>query len=110
MVYAFCLHIKRGTMTEVEKRRLKLLQDTRKTYSMHNSPPAIHPRYQSVYLSLYGTEEEEATKAGSSFLVRTMIAIFIFVLFYAMDFHNEKIGTVSREYIVSEIQKDLLGQ
>ena len=97
-------------MTEVEKRRLKLLQDTRKTYSMHHSPPAIHPRYQSAYLSLYGTEEEEASKAGSSFLVRSMIAIFIFVLFYAMNFSNEKIGTVSSEYIVSEIQKDLLGQ
>lgn len=97
-------------MTEVEKRRLRLLQETRKTYSMHNSPPAIHPRYQSVYLSLYGRSEEEETKGSTSFLARTLIAIFVFVLFYAMDYGNEKIGTVSREYIVSEIQKDLLGQ
>ena len=97
-------------MTEVEKRRLRLLQETRKTYSMSSSPPAIHPRYQSAYLSLYGRGEEEERKGNSSFLARTLIAIFVFVLFYAMDFGNEKIGTVNSQYIVNEIQKDLFGQ
>ena len=45
-------------MTEIEKRRVKLLRDTRKTYSEKYAPPAIHPRYQSTYNSIYGPEEE----------------------------------------------------
>ena len=97
-------------MTDVEKRRLTLLRETRKTYSDQNSPPAIHPRYQSVYLSLYGSEKGEDSKVHSTFLIRFVIAIFAFVLFYIMDFRHEKIGMVNSQYIISEVQKNLFGQ
>ena len=97
-------------MTEVERRRLTLLRETRKTYSLQNSPPAIHPRYQSVYQSLYGEEQEEGAKEHSTIVIRTVIAMLLFVLFYVMDYRQEEIGTVNSQYIVSEVQKDLLSQ
>lgn len=97
-------------MTEVEKRRLKLLQETRKIYSDKNSPPAVHPRYQSAYRTLYQTDEEEQTNTRSTFLLRIVIAVLLFGLFFVMDVRNEKIGTVDSKYIINYIQHSLFGQ
>lgn len=97
-------------MTDVEKRRLKLLQDTRRSYSEKNSPPAIHPRYQSAYLSLYGDEQSEEVGTRNTFLIRVMISILLFALFFIMDYRKEEIGTVDSQYIISEVQKDLFSE
>ena len=96
-------------MNEIEMRRLQLLKNTRNYYSNRYSPPAIHPRYQNAYSSLYG-EEEVAIHMKHTWLYRCIIAILIFVLFYAFDIRNEKIGTIDSAVIVQEIQKDLLSQ
>ena len=42
-------------MTEAERRRNELLRETRKIYSEKYAPPAIHPRYQNAYQSIYKT-------------------------------------------------------
>lgn len=97
-------------MTDVEKRRLMLLQEVRKNYSDKNSPPAIHPRYQSVYHSIYQDETEEGCYHKSTFLLRLIIAAFIFAVVFMVDYHEEKIVNVSSQTIVNEVQKDLFGQ
>ena len=45
-------------MTETEKRRSELLAQTRARYSEKYTPPAIHPRYQSTYHSIYQIAED----------------------------------------------------
>ncbi|MBQ8803983.1 MAG: hypothetical protein IJZ53_10135 [Tyzzerella sp.] len=92
-------------MTDVERRRLKLLQDVRKTYSERNTPPAVHPRYQSTYLSLYASEEERMHAKGT-FTMRLIISILIFGLFCIINYQNESYGAIDSQYIVQEIQRE----
>lgn len=93
-------------MTEVEKRRLRLLEETRKSYSDNNTPPAVHPRYKSVYNSLYEEDEEEST--NSTFGLRLAISILIFVLCFVLNYQNETIGNIDSQVIVQEIQREYL--
>ena len=65
-------------MTETEQRRIELLRQTRKMYA-ENSIPAVHPRYNNAYSSLYGREVSKE-KEGT-FGIRTIIAILLFCLF-----------------------------
>lgn len=95
-------------MNDVEKRRLKLLQETRKNYSDNYTPPAIHPRFQSTYHSLYGRDESEYKTNRGSFMIRCVVAVLIFALFFIMDYCNEKIGVVDSQFVVNEVQRDLL--
>lgn len=95
-------------MSEVEKRRLKLLQETRKSYSDKNSPPAIHPRYQSAYRTLY--EETDFDKTKHTFFIRLMIAAILFAIFFAMDYHKENIGIVDSQTLIHQVEKDLFGE
>ena len=97
-------------MNDVEKRRLRLLQETRKNYSDANTPPAIHPRFQSTYHSVYGRDESEYVENRGSFLIRTVIAVLLFALFFIMDYRNEKIGTVDSQVVINEVQKNLLSK
>lgn len=97
-------------MTEVEKRRLKLLQDVRKNYSDKNTPPAIHPRYSSVYHSIYSNEIDEQYHPQNTFFLRFIIATFLFAVVFLVDYHKEKIVNVDSQTIISEVQKDLFGK
>ena len=97
-------------MNDVEKRRQQLLQETRKNYSDKYSPPAVHPRFQSTYDSLYRDSRSEQMEERGSFFVRAVIAILLFALFFLMDYSNEKIGTVDSQVVISEVQKNLLGE
>ena len=51
-------------MNESEKRRKKLLEETRSLYSDWRTPPAVHPRYRAAYRRLYPGEETEEGSAG----------------------------------------------
>ena len=95
-------------MSEVEERRHKLLQETRKIYSDKNSPPAIHPRYQSAYRTLY--EENDSSKPKHSFFIRLMIAAVLFGIFFVMDYHRENIGVVDSQTLIHHVEKDLFGE
>ena len=97
-------------MNDVEKRRLKLLQETRKNYSDSYAPPAIHPRFQSTYNSIYGRIENEYIEGRGSFIIRIVIAMLILGLFFIMDFRNEKIGKIDSQVIINEVQRNLLGK
>lgn len=97
-------------MTEVEKRRLKLLQEVRKNYSDKNTPPAIHPRYNYAYHSIYEDEFNEQSRPQSTFFLRLIIAAFIFAFVFMIDYHEEEIVNVNSQTIVNEIQKDLFSQ
>ena len=90
-------------MTEIEKRRITLLQQTRKLYSEKNTPPAIHPRYKGVYQSIYKNEtttKEEKTK--SSFGTRFFIALLLFGVFVVASYK----GVQETEKVVAQIQKE----
>ena len=96
-------------MNEVEKRRLKLLQEVRKNYSDKNTPPAIHPRYSSTYYSLYQNDDMQNTPR-STFLLRLIIAALIFAFVFVIDYNKEEIANVSSQTIANEIQKSLFSQ
>lgn len=97
-------------MTEVEKRRLKLLQEVRKNYSEKNTPPAIHPRYSLAYHSLYHNEFDEESRPRSTFFLRLMIAVIIFTFVFVIDYHKEEIANINSQTIVNELKKDLFSQ
>lgn len=90
-------------MTDTEKRRTELLQQTRKAYSEKYAPPAVHPRYQAAYQSLYKTETEEKPK--SSFGARLVIAILLFGLFVLASENEWKEADV----VANEIQQEFDG-
>lgn len=89
-------------MTDVEKRRIKLLQDVRKSYSDKYTPPAVHPRYQSAYSSLYSDEEQ--VRPRSTFFLRFIISVLILLMFYFADYQTEK------QTIINAVQENLLGK
>ncbi len=97
-------------MNDVEKRRLQLLQETRKNYSDKYSPPAVHPRFQSTYDSLYRERQNEQKEEQGTFFVRAVIAVLLFALFFLMDYSKEKIGTVDSQIVIHEVQRNLLGK
>lgn len=78
-------------MTEVEKRRAELLEQTRKRYQERYAPPAIHPRYQGTYHSLYMKEGEEAN-GKSTIGIRLVFAIACLVLFISLYHSDNKMS------------------
>ena len=97
-------------MSDIEKRRLKLLQDVRKNYNDKNSPPAIHPRYNSAYHSLYHNEFDDESSPHSTFVLRLIIAAILFAFVFVIDFYKEDIANVNSQTIISEIKNDLFSQ
>ncbi len=82
-------------MTETEKRRSELLAQTRARYSDRYTPPAVHPRYQNAYKSLYS----DTSKTGT-FGIRVFVAAVLFCL-YALAHHQnmQEADMVSQEIV-----------
>lgn len=91
-------------MNDTEKRRRQLLEETRRRYGDTRVPPAIHPRYGSIYSELYRSGEERAGISGT-FGIRFIIAVMMFAAFIAMDNQKMKIASVDSKRIVTEIEK-----
>lgn len=93
-------------MTETEKRRVTLLQETRKIYSEKYNPPAVHPRYQSAYQSIYKSDQiqTEENQPGT-FGIRIVIAILLFSLFALAS----KNGIEETKTVVQEIKQEFHG-
>ena len=89
-------------MTDTEKRRIELLEQTKKTYSDKYTPPAVHPRYRAAYQSIYKNDnnEEEESK-NSTFFARTIIAVMLFGLFLLANYSK-----TDTSMIVNQIQKE----
>lgn len=91
-------------MSDSEKRRKELLEQTRERYSDYRTPPAVHPRYGSAYSQIYGNDEP----ASSGTLgIRAFFCFLLFTIFVAADYKGEKILNVSSEKIVETITTDL---
>ena len=91
-------------MNEIERRRQELLTRTKNIYNNKKQPPAIHPRYQGMYHSLYEKQK------NSSFVVRLAIALTIFLFFFAIHYQSVDIGFVDSKIVVQEIEKNLFSE
>lgn len=91
-------------MNEAEKRRKRLLEETRRKYSETRIPPAVHPRYNTIYSDLYRSGEEKTGGAGG-LGVRLVVAVLLFAAFIAMDDQKVKVASVDSSRIVTEIEK-----
>lgn len=82
------------------------MHQTRELYSDKKLPPAIHPRYQSCYESLYDTESD---KSGtySTLGIRIFIAVLLFALFVAMDYKGAEYAAVDSKKIIQEIERQV---
>ncbi len=95
-------------MTESEKRREELLRRARTIYSDKKTPPAVHPRYRSLYTKLYDLEpESDPVESHSTLGVRIFIAILLFALFVAMDYKGTEYATVDSKKIIREIERQV---
>ena len=69
-------------MNSCEKRRQKLLEETRRLYSDRYISPAIHPRYGFFYDQLY---EKDSKEKGSSFELRVFLCLLILAAFITIS-------------------------
>ena len=90
-------------MTDSEKRRRRLLEQTRALYSDYGDTPAVHPRYHSSYNRLYDSNEEVEI---STFGIRFVVCLMLFAAFVMMDTQGQKIMEVDSNKIVQEITTD----
>ncbi len=88
-------------MTDTEKRRTELLEQTRQLYSEEYAPPAVHPRYGAIYKSLY--QEQPAAGKRSTFGIRLLIAVLLFGLVFLAN----KNKVQEAETVMNEIKKDV---
>ena len=93
-------------MTETEKRRTELLEQTRQLYTEQYSPPAIHPRYRSVYQSLY--KNDVKANRRSTFAIRLFVAVLIFGLFAIASKNEWKETTMVTNEITRNIWEDIV--
>lgn len=91
-------------MNDSERRRIKLLEQTRSMYSDRRLPPAIHPRYGGAYHKLYGGDDE---MAPGTFGIRLFLCFMLFAAFVTMDNNQMKFKNVSSDRIVQEIAVDM---
>lgn len=94
-------------MTEAEKRRVELLQQARTLYNDKRGIPAVHPRYQSVYGTLYDSQEERNTVRNHTLGIRVFISLLLFALFVIADYQNIEYAKVDSARIVHEIERDM---
>ena len=85
-------------MSDSEKRRKELLEQTRERYSDY------HPRYGSAYSQIYGNDE---LPVPGTLGIRAFFCFLLFTIFVAADYKEEKILNVSSEKIVEAIRTDM---
>lgn len=86
-------------MTETEQRRIELLTYTRRIHGERNVPPAVHPRYQGTYKSLYPTETQSKK---STFGSRMLLAILLFALLAVFKDSSKEV-----QVVVNQIERNL---
>lgn len=90
--------------TDAEKRRRKLLAQTRNLYSERGAVPAVHPRYRSAYNRLY--KEEEPAPQGT-FALRVVFCCLLFFGFVLMDHYDLTVADVSSSRITEAVADDM---
>lgn len=95
-------------MTEAERRRIRLLQQTRAMYSDRQGMPAVHPRYRSAYGSLYDSNENrEEHHRNGTFGIRLFICCMLFALFVIADYKDVEYAKVDSRKIIHEIKREM---
>lgn len=91
-------------MNDTEKRRKRLLNETRMRYQDNFAIPAVHPRYRGAYSRLY--QDRGATSEGEFWTMgmRIFLSVLLFALYVMMDYQNIEIAQVDSKRIVTEIQ------
>lgn len=90
-------------MNEAEKRRKRLLNETRARYRDDGYFPAVHPRYHASYSQLYEDDMEYNGTLG----IRAFICFLLFAVFVAMDYQGKEVLHVDSNRISQEISTDL---
>lgn len=85
-------------MNESQKRREQLLKNTRKLYDSENSGRAVHPRYKVEY----SFEDEEEAEEKSSFGVRLLFSMILFLVFVFAERYNESLYFAIAECIMGK--------
>lgn len=91
-------------MNSSEKRRKKLLEQTRRMYS-DREIPAVHPRYGGIYDQLY--EETDRSTVSGSFEIRLLLCVLLFMCYVSMDYMGKQVMNVSSDRIMEEISSDV---
>lgn len=68
-------------MNYTEKRRQRLLEQTRRLYTDKRGVPAVHPRYKAAYHEIY---PEDTGYIKSTFGLRVGISVLLFATFILM--------------------------
>lgn len=91
-------------MNDVEKRRKRLLNESRMRYRDDFSVPAVHPRYHGAYSKLYSDNSTGKDGEFLTFGMRLFLAVILFAVYAMMDYQDAEIAKVDSERIVTEIQ------
>lgn len=92
-------------MNDSEKRRQRLLEQTRELYGEKRPIPAVHPRYGSAYHQIYGDEQSQIPP--STFGIRMFLCLMLFAAFVSMDKNKSEVMHVNSSRIVHEITTNL---
>lgn len=99
--------MKGNSMNEAEKRRMKLLNETRRRYEDTLRPPAVHPRYRAVYEEIYPSGNEKEKNRNDHFGKRILLSFLLFALFFCMERQNMKVEGVDSKRIIQEVEKNM---
>ena len=91
-------------METSEKRRRKLLEQTRALYSDKGKIPAVHPRYGAAYHRIY--EQEEAAMPKGTFGIRLLLCCCLFTCFVSLDRQGQEVMDVSSDQIQEAVTQD----
>ena len=100
---------------ESEKRRQRLLEETRALYSdrrnvpeyrgLYRNLPAVHPRYGASYRELYGQDGAGGQKG--TFGIRLLLCCFLFTFFVTLDRQEIEIFEVDSGQIEEAVSQDI---
>ena len=91
-------------MNDSEKRRQRLLEQTREMYNGRRSVPAVHPRYKAAYHQIY---EDEPSLPTGTFGIRLFLCLVLFAAFVSMDKNGSEVMRVDSSRIMNEITSDI---
>ncbi len=92
-------------METSEKRRSKLLEQTRSLYSDKGKIPAVHPRY-GARVSQFVRAGREAAVPEGTFGIRLLLCCFLFTFFVSLDRQDQKVMDVDSDQIQEVISQD----
>ena len=90
-------------MNEIEKRRKRLLEQTRNLYQDDRVNPAVHPRYKAAYNRIY---PEEIYRRKGTLGFRIIICILLLFAYISMGAKNISILEMDNMQIRNKIMNN----